>query len=172
LSSCIDACLYPEPDRRPSLTELHETLIAAIPRLDAEQPVPDRRSGRPPEWAVRGRLAHVALLLALGGGVALLAHPAGGLALTIAVSLLAALTMSWVLHARHVAIALLGALFWSAGLETVLRVVEHETVPGRAALIAMASAAVVAIEFRLRSGAPPRPTAPRPALGSGRLRWL
>ena len=41
LTACIDACLDPEPARRPSLVELRTRLEGGLPRLDDTQAVPD-----------------------------------------------------------------------------------------------------------------------------------
>ncbi len=66
---------------------------------------------------------------------------------------LAAVALGIVLRAGHVALALLGALLWSASLEGALRVVADGSLQGRPVLIAAAAAAAVIAEFRRR---PPR----------------
>jgi hypothetical protein len=71
---------------------------------------------------------------------------------------LAAVLLGVVLRARHVALALLGALLWSAGLEGALQVVAGGRLAGAPVPIAAAAVAVVIVEFRLR----------RPRPGTGR----
>jgi hypothetical protein len=73
---------------------------------------------------------------------------------------LAAMVLGTILRAGHVALALLGALLWSAGLEAGLRLVaDGGALTGRPLLIAAAALVAVIVEFRRR---PPRP-AGRPA---------
>lgn len=71
-----------------------------------------------------------------------------------AVFAVAALLLGVVLRAGHIAVALLGALLWAAGLEGALRVVGGGGLAGRPVLIAAAGLAAVIVEFRWR---PPRP---------------
>jgi hypothetical protein len=66
---------------------------------------------------------------------------------------IAAVALGIVLRAGHVALALLGALLWSAALEGALRAVAEGSLQGRPVLIAAAAAAAVIVEFRRR---PPR----------------
>jgi hypothetical protein len=68
---------------------------------------------------------------------------------------LAAILLGEILRARHIALALLGVLLWSAGLEGALRVVDDGALAGRPALIAAAALVAVVVEFRRRG---PRPT--------------
>jgi hypothetical protein len=73
---------------------------------------------------------------------------------------LAAVVLGTILRAGHVALALLGALLWSAGLEAGLQlVVNGGGLTGRPLLIAAAALVAVIVEFRRR---PPQP-AGRPA---------
>jgi hypothetical protein len=74
----------------------------------------------------------------------------------------AAVLLGIVLRAGHLALALLGALIWSAGLEGALQVVAGGHLAGRPVLIAGAALAAVIVEFRLRSPAVARPRAPIP----------
>jgi eukaryotic-like serine/threonine-protein kinase len=46
LSACVDACLDPDPLRRPALTELREDLVRWLPTLDDAEPVHARSSAR------------------------------------------------------------------------------------------------------------------------------
>jgi hypothetical protein len=69
-----------------------------------------------------------------------------------------ALTLGVVLRATHIAMALLGALLWSAGLEGALRLAADDRLAGRGVLIAAAAFAVVVVEFTLRR---PRPASSR-----------
>jgi eukaryotic-like serine/threonine-protein kinase len=77
-----------------------------------------------------------------------------------AVFALAAVLLGVVLRAGHLALALLGALLWSAGLEGALRVVADGRLAGRPVLIAAAALAVVIVEFRLHSSSPGARRAP------------
>jgi eukaryotic-like serine/threonine-protein kinase len=84
---------------------------------------------------------------------------------------LASVAFGAVLRAGHVAVALLGVLLWSAGLEAALRLVADGGLSGRPLLIAAAALVAVILEFRRR---PPRPagrSAPipraRPAIQGG-----
>jgi hypothetical protein len=74
----------------------------------------------------------------------------------------AAVLLGIVLRAGHLALALLGALIWSAGLEGALQVVAGGNLAGRPVLIAGAALAAVIVEFRRRSPALARPRAPIP----------
>ena len=67
---------------------------------------------------------------------------------------LAAVALGTVLRAGHVAVALLGVLLWSAGLEAALGLVADGGLSGRPLLIAAAALVAVILEFRRR---PPRP---------------
>lgn len=280
LTSCVDACLHPEPEARPVLTELHHRLEAALPSLDGERPTPAAHVDEPgdpqPAWL---RATQLVALIAWGLAVTLLAAPFGrpGLALILAaltapaiviasrlawaplpaltpllgalsvapaypavagsrgtalergvlaalgwcwllvgaaalglgsrlglihkaphgwsrstseaasallspllapealfgaiVFALAAVTFGAVLRAGHIAVALLGVLLWSSGLEAALRLVGNGGLSGRSLLIAAAALVAVILEFRRR---PPRPAgrqAPipraRPAIQGG-----
>ncbi len=76
----------------------------------------------------------------------------------------AAVVLGLVLRAGHLALALLGALLWSAGLEGALQVVADGGLTGRPAVIAAAALAAVIVEFRLRR---PRPARRRGPSGAG-----
>jgi hypothetical protein len=272
LSSCIDACLAPEPARRPPLAELRLELARALPALDAS--VPARAEEERPTWSVG--VLRIAQLLALGGwalAVAALSALAGepGLALVLGVlsapAILVASSLPWaavpalapalgalsaapiypaipgsrgtalergvlgalgwcwllvaasvlgtgsrlglvdapprgwsdstatavdallapmlapqallgaavfglaavalgvVLRARHVAIALLGALLWAASLEAALRAVAGGGLAGRPALALAGAVAVVVLEFRRRAPGLEAQRAPIPGVG-------
>ncbi len=268
LGACVDACLRPEPELRPSLGELHRALEAALPSLDGRRPVP-AACGQEPRDRQAGRLraAQLVALIAWGLAVSLVAAVLGrpGLALVLGVlsapailvvsrlawaplpvlaPLLGALTaapaypaaagfrgtaleravlgaLGWcwllvgaatlglgsrlglihtapqgwsrstsdaagalvsplvtpealfgamvfalasvllgtILRAGHVALALLGALLWSAALEAGLQLVAGGGLSGRPLLIGAAALVAVIVEFRQR---PPQP-AGRPA---------
>ncbi|OLE38305.1 MAG: hypothetical protein AUG48_02220 [Actinobacteria bacterium 13_1_20CM_3_68_9] len=254
LTACLDACLHPDPESRPSITELHDGLEAALPRLDGNRAVPAAHVDEPgdtePGWL---RATQLVALTAWGLGVTFLAAAMGrpGLALVLgaltapaivvasrlawaplpvlapllgALSLapvypavagsrgttlergaLAALGWCWllvgaaalgvgprlglvhkaphgwtrstaialgaVLRAAHVALALLGVLLWSAGLETALRLVGGGGLGGSPLLIAAAATGVVIVEFRHRAPRPVNRPAPipraRPAIQGG-----
>lgn len=65
----------------------------------------------------------------------------------------AAALLGLVLRAGHVALALLGALLWAAGLEAALRLVADGALAGTPLLVAAAAAAAVIVEFRRRGAA-------------------
>jgi hypothetical protein len=77
---------------------------------------------------------------------------------------LAALLIGVILRLRHVAVALLGAVLWAAGLEAALRVVADGGLAGRPALLAAAAVAAVIAEFRLRAPGPMGRRAPIPGV--------
>jgi hypothetical protein len=90
-----------------------------------------------------------------GGAVTVLTSMLGPQALLGAgVFALSAVLLGVVLRAGHVAVALLGALLWAAGLEGALSLVGDGGLAGRPVLIAAAAVAAVILEFRRR---PPRP---------------
>jgi eukaryotic-like serine/threonine-protein kinase len=62
----------------------------------------------------------------------------------------AAVALGLVLRAGHVAVALLGALLWAAGLGAALRLVDAAQLGDRPILIAVAALAAVIVEFRRR----------------------
>jgi eukaryotic-like serine/threonine-protein kinase len=113
----------------------------------------------PPGWSHSTAAASSALLAPLFDPQALLG------AATFAV---AAVLLGAILRAGHIAVALLGAVLWSAGLEAALRVVAEGRLAGRPALIAAAALAAVIVEFRRRRPQPrgrPAPIpGPRPTL--------
>ena len=281
LSACVDACLRPEPQLRPSLTELRGRLEAALPSLDNERPVPQpsAREGREP-GAARLRATQLVALTVWGLAVTVVAAVLGrpGLALILgaltAPAILVASRLAWaplpvvapilgalslapvypaaagsrgtalergvlgalgwcwllvgaatldlgsrfglihkapdgwsrttddaatalvspllspeallgalvfalaavsfgvILRAGHVAVALLGALLWSAGLEAGLQLVaDSGGLTDRPLLIAAAALVAVIVEFRRRSPGPvvqPAPIpGPQPAIQGG-----
>jgi hypothetical protein len=86
LTACVDACLHPEPQLRPQVTELHDRLQAAVPSLDDRRPVPAPRAtvprGEPVAWL---RASQLVALTAWGIAVTMIAAPGGrpGLALVL-----------------------------------------------------------------------------------------
>jgi eukaryotic-like serine/threonine-protein kinase len=116
LVDAVDACLDPDPERRPTPLELAEELGAAIPTLDDSRSVPtpatdaeatDRRS--------QLGLGRIAGLVGLFGVLALLAGPGGlpGLALVLAALVLPAVI---VLPTRVAAITPGGGVLGAMGL--------------------------------------------------------
>jgi hypothetical protein len=92
LCALIDACLLPEPERRPRLDELGHGLEAATRFLSAREPVPTPRGGESGGWAPGPQAAPLARIAALAALTALVAwlglvagHP--GTALVAAVLL-------------------------------------------------------------------------------------
>jgi hypothetical protein len=281
LAACVDACLRPEPELRPPLTELRRRLEAAIPSLDGQRPVPlpspdehcDSGAGRlratqlvaltawglavtlvaavlgrpglalmlgaltapailvvsrlawaplpllapllgalsaapvyPAAAGSRGTALERAVLGALGWCWLLVAAATLGLGsrfglihtaplgwsrstgdaasalvspllapealLGAIVFALAAVAFGVILRAGHVALALLGALLWSAGLEAGLQlVVDGAGLTDRPLLIAAAALVAVIAEFRRRPPGPASQPAPipraRPAIQGG-----
>jgi tRNA A-37 threonylcarbamoyl transferase component Bud32 len=281
LAACVDACLRPEPELRPSLTELRRRLEAALTSLDGQRPVPAPSADEHRESGAGGlRATQLVALIAWGLTVTLVAAVLGrpGLALMLGaltapailvvsrlgwaplpvlapllgalsaapvypaaagsrgtalergvlgalgwcwllvgaatlglgsrfgliqtaphgwshstsdaasalmsplltpeallggiVFALAAVVLGVILRAGHVALALLGVLLWSAGLEAGLQLVaDGGGLTDRPLLIAAAALVAVIVEFRRR---PPRPAshpAPipraRPAIQGG-----
>jgi hypothetical protein len=270
LTTCVDACLGPDPRSRPLLSELQDRLEAAAPALDGERPVPspgdatapgERATwlragqlvaltgwglamtsiaavwGRPglalmlgaltapailvasrlawagvpvvaallgavsaaPVYAAvagsRGTLRERAVLGALGwwwllagaatsglgaapgvashapdgwtestaGAAALLSSLLEPQALLGAGAFaLAAVALGLVLRAGHLAVALLWALLWAAGLEGAMGLVGNGGLAGRPVLIAAAATTAVILEFRRRSPRPEGRRAPIP----------
>jgi hypothetical protein len=120
LAECLDACLDPDPGRRPGLEDLDHHLDTSIPKLDHQTAVPGRADAEPSragEHPALLRVAQLAALCAWGLATALLAVAAGrpGLALVLgALSAPAILVTSWLPWAGVPLIApLLGAV--SAG---------------------------------------------------------
>ncbi len=74
----------------------------------------------------------------------------------------AAVLLGLVLRAGHVAVALLGALLWAAGLEAALRLVADGALAGTPLLAAAAAAVAVILEFRRRGALPVGRRAPVP----------
>src|SRR5215211_2764740 len=275
LTDCVDACLDPDPERRPALEELDHHLDASIPRLDPHCAVPaqadqEERSAPARHDAIL-RVAQLGALCAWGVSVMLLAVAAHlpGLALVLgALSAPAILVASWlpwaaipfcapllgavsagaaypalagsrgelreravlgvlgwwcmlcgaaasglgstaglvddpphdwmrstgeaangilaplmapeallgaaifaaasaalgvILRAGHIAVALLGALIWAAGLDAALRCVGDGDLVGVPVVAVAAAAIAVIIEFRRRGARPAMRRAPVPA---------
>jgi eukaryotic-like serine/threonine-protein kinase len=82
----------------------------------------------------------------------------------------AAALLGLILRAGHIAVALLGALLWAAGLDAALRVVGDGGVAGIPVVAVAAAAIAVIVEFRGRGTRPAGRRAPipsaRPAMGS------
>ena len=117
----------------------------------------------PPGWGRSTAAASSALLAPLFDPQAVLG------AVTFA---LAAVVLGEILRVGHVALALLGALLWAAGLEGALRVIVDGRLAGSPVLIAAAALVAVTVEFRRRRPRPDVPRAPipgaRPALHTTR----
>jgi hypothetical protein len=83
---------------------------------------------------------------------------------------LAAMAMGWILRARHVALALLGALLWAAGLTGALEIVANGELASSPAVLAIASLGAVIVVFAGREVVPGRlrgtPARARPAHGA------
>jgi eukaryotic-like serine/threonine-protein kinase len=75
---------------------------------------------------------------------------------------LAAVLLGVVLRARHIAVALLGALLWAAGLESAFGVLANGRLAGEPALIAAGALIAVIVEFRRRAPRPRGRRAPIP----------
>ena len=71
---------------------------------------------------------------------------------------LAAVTLGWVLGARHLPLALLGAMLWAAGVDAALHLVGNGALGGRPVGLVAAGAVAVAIEFGLPRGADASPS--------------
>lgn len=140
LCGAVDACLRPDPDERPGLTHLHETLLAARAELRPDRVVPAPLALEEPTalaaelprrpLAVLVAAAAIALLASIAGltGVALL-----GAALLVPAALLLPRPTQWLQPAVAPLLGALGAapafLPFAARAETVLE---------RAALAALA----------------------------------
>ena len=81
---------------------------------------------------------------------------------------LAALTFTPVLRAGHVAVALLLALLWAAGLDGLLRGLAGGGVAGPPQVVAAMAVLAVIVEFRGRQAPAIAPPAPRPRAGPPR----
>ena len=87
---------------------------------------------------------------------------------------LAAVALGWALSARHLPLALLGAMLWAAGVDAALNLVGDGALGGHPVGLVAAGAVAVAIEFGLPRAAdaelaqPPGAPSGRRAL-SGRL---
>ena len=79
----------------------------------------------------------------------------------------AAAVLGVVLRAGHVAVALLGALLWAAGLEAALRLVADGALAGTPVLVAAAAVVVVILEFRRRGTGPAGPQSTRAQISNG-----
>jgi serine/threonine-protein kinase len=92
LTDLLDSCLDPEPELRPTAAELGECIEAEIAGLDPGRalPRPDGIAEVETPASPSGRVARVALVVAMAASITLLAGPlgAGGLALVASVLLL------------------------------------------------------------------------------------
>jgi hypothetical protein len=83
----------------------------------------------------------------------------------------AAALLGLILRAGHIAVALLGALLWAAGLDAALRVVGNGGIAGVPVVAVAAAAIAVIVEFRQRGTRPAGRSAPipnaQPAMGAG-----
>jgi hypothetical protein len=88
-----------------------------------------------------------------------------------AIFAIAAALLGLILRAGHIAVALLGALLWAAGLDAALRVVGDGGMAGVPVVAVAAAAIAVIVEFRRRGTGPAGRPAPipraQPAIGSG-----
>ena len=95
IAAAIDASLGPEPELRPTATELRDVLEAELGALDPDRPVPLPEGAEEPEPARRSAIgaARLAALACFATALVLLAGPlgAGGLALVLAALCLPAL---------------------------------------------------------------------------------
>jgi hypothetical protein len=111
----------------------------------------------PPDgWAADPSIAVDAVLIPLAGLDSLLG------ALVFAA---AAVVLGWILEARHAALALLGAMLWSAGLVAALKLVGSGALGDAPLAVLLAAAAAVAAEFALRARIVPVGGRLRPAAG-------
>ena len=69
---------------------------------------------------------------------------------------LAAVVLGWILRARHLAFALLGAMVWAAGVDAALSVVGDGVLGADPVGVVVAALTAVAIEFGPGRSAPPR----------------
>jgi hypothetical protein len=122
--------------------------VGAGPRLGLVDPVPHA-------WDESTAAATSAILTPLVDPQALLGAAVFGVA---------AVLIGTIARARHLAIGLLGALLWAAGLEAALRIVADGGLAGRPALIAAAAAGVVILEQWLRAPQPMGRPAPIPGM--------
>ena len=114
IAAAIDASLAPEPELRPTATELRDVLEAELGSLDPDRPVPLPEGAEEPEPARRSAIgaARLAALACFATALVLLAGPlgAGGLALVLAALCLPALLVGAPAAALAPAVApLLGA---------------------------------------------------------------
>jgi len=83
----------------------------------------------------------------------------------------ASVALGVILRARHIAVALLGAVLWAAGVDAALRVVGDGALAGVPVVAVAAAAIAVIMEFRRRGARPavrraPIPTTPGTAPAS------
>jgi hypothetical protein len=205
----VDGCLDPDPELRPQLDELADTLAHEMHWLEDARPLPAReaRHREPLPWGrltaatgslalapalgalaaggaypalagALGRSAPSRFMLGVAGWFAMLAgtlaldlpphlgihHPAGESVLVpladpasllgAAIFGLAAVAMGWILGARHVAMALLGAVLWAAALSGALELVGNGVLASRPPVLAIASIGAVVVVFAGREVIP------------------
>jgi len=73
----------------------------------------------------------------------------------------ASASLGWILRARHMPVALVGAMIWAAGTDAALALVGDGSLGDRPSGVVIAALAAVAIEFGLLR-ADTRPAAPPP----------
>ncbi len=83
---------------------------------------------------------------------------------------IASVALGWVLAARHMALALLGAMIWAAGAHAALALVGDGSLGDRPAGVVIAAAAAVALEFGFGRGSPRPAQPPATRLGGTGLR--
>jgi serine/threonine-protein kinase len=71
---------------------------------------------------------------------------------------LGSVTLGWVLRARHLAFALLGAMIWAAGVDAALSLADADALGGGPVGVVAAAAIAVGVEFGVLRGAPERRT--------------
>ncbi len=76
--------------------------------------------------------------------------------LCAAVFALGSVTLGWVLRARHLAYALLGAMIWAAGIDALVSLAADGDLAGGAAGVVVVAGIAVAVEFAIVRGAPER----------------
>jgi hypothetical protein len=89
LRDCVDACLDPDPELRPTLTDLSAALERAAPALDPDRAVPAPVRMQPIGERAIGRAANVGAIATVVVAIAILAGPAARPGLALALALVA-----------------------------------------------------------------------------------